>query len=252
MSTRRRMHSPQRGLRERNARCGRAASISRIVSEGKAQWERFAREDPEFYIAAQRSEWTEASFYANGAEILAHYEDWIAPLGTERAVEIGCGLGRITVHLAARFTYVHASDVSSEMVRRAQRRKLPENIDWTVTDARLPAKDRSADLVFSYNVMQHIPAKAEIDSYLREIHRVLKLDGRAVVQYDSAPRPLWQRIAQRLPDQLLPRTQRRFIRRYPIPAEQLSVMIRAAGLKIVNERGRGSREHDVLLGNVEN
>lgn len=218
------------------------------MAEGEEHWERFAREDPEFYIASQRSEWTEAAFYSNGGEIIAHYEDWIAGVGTERAVEIGSGLGRITVHLAARFDHVHASDISSEMVRQAQQRELPENISWTVTDGRLPADDGTADLVFSYNVMQHIPARSEIAAYLREIHRVLRRDGRAVVQYDTATRPLWQRLAQRLPDRMLPRTQRRFIRRYALPTEVLGTMIRSAGLKVVDERGSGTREHDVLLG----
>ena len=217
------------------------------MAEGEEHWERFARDDPESYIAAQRSEWTQAAFYANGAEILARYRDWIEPLGTDTAVEIGSGLGRITVHLAARFDHVHASDISSEMMRQARQRGLPGNITWTVTDARLPAHDRTADLVFSYNVMQHIPARSEIDVYLREIERVLKLDGKAVVQYDSASRPLWQRLAQRLPDRLLPRTQRRFIRRYPIPVESLGAMIREAGLELVDDRGAGTREHDVVL-----
>lgn len=218
------------------------------MSNSEKYWDRFAREDPDFYIASQRTHWTKEAFYANGAEILAKYEDWIAPLGNKCAVEIGSGLGRLTVHLAARFSCVHASDISSEMVSKAQRLALPENIRWTVTGGGLPADDRSADLVFSYNVMQHIPDRAAILGYLREIHRVLKPGGRAVMQYDtSPPRPLWQRTAQKLPDRLLPRTQRRYIRRYPIPAEQLNVMIRAAGLTIISERGRHTREHNVLL-----
>lgn len=217
------------------------------MSAGEEHWERFARQDPEFYIAAQRSTWTDEAFYANGAEILSQYKDWIAPLAHRRAVEIGSGLGRITVHLAKRFDDVSASDISGEMIRQAQQRALPDNITWTVTNARLPAVDSSTDLVFSYNVMQHIPARSEIASYLREIRRVLKPDGRAVIQYDSAHRPLWQRLAQRLPDRLLPRTQRRFIRRYPIPVAELTAMIVAAGLEIADERGSGTREHDVLL-----
>ena len=218
------------------------------MAAGEKHWQRFAREDPEFYIAAQRSEWTQAAFYANGAEILDKYSDWIEPLATRSAVEIGAGLGRITVHLAARFDRVLATDISSEMICQAEQRELPDNITWTVTDGHLPADECSVDLVFSYNVMQHIPLRPEIDSYLREMHRVLGVAGRAVVQYDSAPRPLWQRLAQRLPDRLLPRTQRRFIRRYPVPADELAAMIRAAGLEILDERGRGTREHDVLLG----
>ena len=133
------------------------------------------------------------------------------------------------------------------MMRQAQQRQLPANISWTVTAGRLPVEDHSADLVFSYNVMQHVPVRSEIDAYLREIHRVLKNDGRAIVQYDSASRPLWQRLAQRLPDSLLPRTQRRFIRRYSILADELYALIRAAGLEIIEERRMRTREHDVFL-----
>lgn len=214
---------------------------------GKKTWNEFAEKDPWFYIASNQEEWTSADFYAAGRAILDTVSSWLEPLNKSVAVEIGSGLGRLTANLAQIFERVEATDVSPEMIDRAKRLELPENITWTATDGRLPVDDSSADLVYSYNVMQHIPGRHEVSGYLREIERVLNARGRGIVQFDTAPRPLWQRTAKRLPDFMLPRTQRRFIRRYPIPVEELRRMVAAAGLLIADERGAATREHYLLL-----
>lgn len=214
---------------------------------GKERWDRFAAEDPRFYIASNREEWTNDEFYAAGAAILETVADWLEPLRKGLAVEIGSGLGRITANLARQFERVEATDVSPEMIRQARELGLGENITWTATDGRLPVADGSADLVYSYNVMQHIPNRAEVAAYLREIARVLGPEGRGVIQFDTQPRPLWQRAIKQLPDFMLPRTQRRFIRRYPIPIDALRQMVADAGLGVADQRGAGTPEHYLLL-----
>jgi ubiquinone/menaquinone biosynthesis C-methylase UbiE len=214
---------------------------------GKKTWDEFAEKDPKFYIASNREEWTNVDFYAAGKAILDTVAAWLDPLGRSLAVEIGSGLGRLTANLAEIFERVEATDVSSEMIRQAQKLDLPGNIIWTATDGRLPIADGSADLVYSYNVMQHIPVRDEVSGYLRETARVLNPAGRGVIQFDTAPRPLWQRTVKRLPDFMLPRTQRRFIRRYPIPVDELREMVTSAGLRIADERDAATREHYLLL-----
>lgn len=217
------------------------------MSVGKATWDQFAAEDPQFYIASNRPAWDDDEFYASGASILSHIERWLPRLNTGHAVEIGAGLGRITVHLAGMFDRVDATDVSPRMVEQARAKGLPENITWTQTDGRLPADDGTVDFVYSFNVMQHVPLVAEIEGYMREIRRVLRPDGHAAIQYDIRPRPLWQRSVLLMPDPLLPRTSRRFIRRYPVPLTDLHAMAARSGLEVLDEFDKAPHEHYMLF-----
>jgi SAM-dependent methyltransferase len=217
------------------------------MAVGKTTWDQFATEDPQFYIASNRATWDDDAFYASGAAILAHIDRWLPNVRTGHAVEIGAGLGRITAHLARRFDRVDATDVSPRMIEQARAKGLPANITWTQTDGRLPAGDGTVDFVYSFNVMQHVPRLAEIEAYLHEIRRVLRSDGRAAIQYDIHLRPLWQRPVLMLPDPMLPRTARRFIRRYPIALGDLHAMAARAGLDVVEEFDQAPHEHYVLF-----
>lgn len=217
-------------------------------ASGKAHWERFATQDPEFYIASQQDTWAQDEFYADGARIVERVGSWIDALERHAlAVEIGCGLGRISVHLAQRFERVLATDITSSMIEQARTRGLPDNITLETNDGRLPCADGTADLVFSYNVMQHIPEPAEIGTYLVEVARVLQPAGRGVIQFDAAARPFWRDLAMKLPDPLLPRTHRRFIRRYPLAPARLEGLIADADLRVLDVHSPGSTEHFVLL-----
>lgn len=214
---------------------------------GKTAWDRFAAEDPRFYIASNRTRWDDDAFYASGAAILAHIDRWLPGVRTGHAVEIGAGLGRVTVHLAARFDRVDATDVSPRMIEQARAKGLADNITWTQTNGRLPADDATVDFVYSFNVMQHIPCTSEIEACLREVRRVLRPDGKAAIQFDVRVRPRWHRPILQLPDPMLPRTARRFIRRYPIALGDLHALVARAGLAVVDEFDQAPHEHYVLL-----
>lgn len=217
------------------------------MAVGKTTWDKFAAEDPQFYIASNRTSWDDDAFYASGAAILAHIDRWLPDVRTGHAIEIGAGLGRITVHLARRFDRVDATDVSPRMIEQARAKGLPDTITWTQTDGHLPAGDGTVDFVYSFNVMQHVPRVAEIEAYLHEIRRVLRPDGRAAIQYDVRPRPRWQGPVLRLPDPMLPRTSRRFIRRYPVPLDDLHAMAAGAGLEVLDEFDQAPHEHYMLF-----
>jgi ubiquinone/menaquinone biosynthesis C-methylase UbiE len=103
------------------------------------------------------------------------------------------------------------------------------------------------DLVYSYIVFQHIPEEAVIESYLREISRVLKPGGRAALQFDTRPEGALVKLYKSLPDSLLPRPHRRFIRRYRRRPERLQILMEGAGLTIADEQGRRTAEHFFLL-----
>jgi SAM-dependent methyltransferase len=99
-------------------------------------------------------------------------------------VEVGCGPGRMTRLLAARFEHVIAVDVSPAMLEEARKAVPDENVDFRlVSGDRLDSVESAvADVVVCYLVLQHLPRRAIVLSYLTEIARILAPDGRAFAQ----------------------------------------------------------------------
>ncbi len=99
-------------------------------------------------------------------------------------VEVGCGPGRMTAELAARFDRVVALDVSPAMVERAREAVDAQNVEFRVVpgDRLAGVPDQSADVVVSYLVLQHLPRRSLVAGHLREFARVLKPGGDAFVQ----------------------------------------------------------------------
>ncbi|HEX8652306.1 MAG TPA: methyltransferase domain-containing protein [Pyrinomonadaceae bacterium] len=98
-----------------------------------------------------------------------------------RVLEVGCGLGTDGAQFAragADYTGVDLTEASVELARR--RFELFELAgEFQVADAeRLEFADESFDLVYSHGVLHHTPDAA---GAVREIHRVLRPKGRAVV-----------------------------------------------------------------------
>lgn len=114
-------------------------------------------------------------------------EDWERyPLKKGTALDIGCGVGRMTRALADRFDHVIGIDVSSEMIKRARSlNENYENIDFYVSNGEeyTNIEDNSIDFVYSYEVFQHFPNKKVIESNIREISRVMKPSGRTDIHF---------------------------------------------------------------------
>lgn len=149
----------------------------------REDWNRRAREDAHYYVAFGRHGQDDAEFLDTAREIVEGLNREFPRFGTGvnwramRALEIGCGPGRLMRHLAARFGEVHGVDVSDEMIRLARQKlqDVPHAHVHTGTGSDLRAfADESFDFVYSYAVFQHIPSKEVVWSYLREARRVLK------------------------------------------------------------------------------
>ena len=99
-------------------------------------------------------------------------------------VEIGSGPGRMTGLLAGRFDRVIAVDVSPRMLELARANVDAPNVEFVlVSGDRLDRiEDRVADTILCYLVLQHLPRRDLIGTYLSEAGRVLAPRGRAFVQ----------------------------------------------------------------------
>jgi trans-aconitate methyltransferase len=84
-----------------------------------------------------------------------------AALEGRRALDFGCGWGRLAVPLAERCEHVYGVDVSpavlAEAERNAQRGEV-ENVEWLQVD-RLAELSGRYDLLISVLVFQHIPVR---------------------------------------------------------------------------------------------
>ncbi|HEX4001817.1 MAG TPA: methyltransferase domain-containing protein [Candidatus Acidoferrales bacterium] len=163
----------------------------------RRDWDARAAKDAFFYIATWRKDWDVSDFFKSGEEdyqrlvapVLDRFE--FAPPG-KRALELGCGAGRMTSAFAKRFDHVTAVDISAEMLDRA-RQLLPdvENVTWKHSNgADLgDTKDASLDFVFTYLVLQHLPDENLVRNYIREMLRVLKPAGMCLFQFNGMERP---------------------------------------------------------------
>jgi ubiquinone/menaquinone biosynthesis C-methylase UbiE len=222
-----------------------------MTDRQRAAWERFAAEDPLFFIEADaRKRGSLEDFLESGREMAGWALDWIGDrTGRRRLLEIGCGLGRTARGFAESFELVEGVDVSSTMVARGQELGLPRNVRLAVGSGRDLAgfEDGSYDVVFSHLVFQHLPDEAAIEAYLGEVRRVLGPDGAALLQFDTRPPSLVASVLHALPDALLPRKRRRHMRRYRRRPERLRELTQAPGLRIEEEHGAGTADHWLLL-----
>jgi SAM-dependent methyltransferase len=218
-----------------------------VTDAASARWEEFARRDSHWHVDPRLGTTADSeAFIEGGRGIVEQALDWAGPIiSRDRALEIGCGVGRDTTHLARHFAQVDGVDVSPTMVALACERGLPENVRLHVVPGdRLDVfDDRSFAFVFSHLVFQHVPEDAVIESYLKEIARVLMPAGVAVLQFDTRPASPIAALAQRLPDVLLPRARRRGMRRHRRRASQIRGLGRAAGLVLAGERDPDTAEH---------
>ncbi len=152
----------------------------------RSDWNRRAREDANYYVAFGRREQDEAEFQATAGGVVRNLDRELRRLADRnhraalRALEIGCGPGRLMLPMSRRFGEVHGVDVSEEMIRLARERlrghsqRLPR-VNSGADLARFA--DDSFDFVYSYAVFQHIPSREVVFSYLREARRVLRPGG---------------------------------------------------------------------------
>jgi SAM-dependent methyltransferase len=166
---------------------------SSVVDRMRDEWNERAREDPNYYVAFGRREQDDAEFLATAADVVRSLRGEIKrlpPAGRLKALEIGCGPGRLMRPLSADFAEIHGIDISDEMVRLAGE-KLRDVPHAHVHHARKSDlalfADESFDFVYSYAVFQHIPSREVVLGYLADARRVLRPGGILRCQINGLP-----------------------------------------------------------------
>ena len=175
-----------------------------VIEQMREDWNRRAREDANYFVAFATL--NDEEFLATGARASRGFEAELyrLPRASEknrRALEIGCGPGRLMIPMSKHFGEIHGVDISDEMVALAKQNLagtrnahvyVNSGSDLSLFD------DGYFDFVYSWIVLQHIPSKEIVLSYLREAQRVLKPEGilacqlRGVRPIDSELKPGWE------------------------------------------------------------
>jgi SAM-dependent methyltransferase len=159
-------------------------SVEEQLRKMREDWDQRARENARHYVNTAETDWTDEQFFASGERTVA--EEILTDLGNicqgkapkdMRVLEIGCGAGRVTRALARLFGEVHGVDVSGEMVRICGQalHDQPNAFVYQNNGQDLAViPELPFDFAFSSIVFQHSPSREIIESYVREVQRLLR------------------------------------------------------------------------------
>lgn len=159
-------------------------------------WNRRARSDARYYVALGRRSQSWEDFFRGAEEVVNALTSELSGLDQaddtrRRALEIGCGPGRLMLPMSRHFDEIHGVDVSTEMIQLAQQNldKVPHAYAHASTGTNLARFDDGYfDFVYSYAVFQHIPSREVVFNYIKETRRVLKIGGAARMQFNGMPK----------------------------------------------------------------
>ena len=171
-----------------------------------ANWNALAELDPLWTILSDPEKkfgkWDRAEFFGTGVReaerVLAMCRSNSVTVTYGKVLDFGCGVGRMTRAFSGFFQSCIGIDVSESMVILARNFNSDEpRCDFVVSDTpALPFTDKSFDFVFSVLVLQHLPSKSLILSYIAEFVRVAKDDGVIAFQLPNEV-PLRRRVQLR-------------------------------------------------------
>ncbi len=166
------------------------------LAELQRNWDRFGNEDPLWAILTDPSKkgnkWDIDDFFKSGVEeikgVMEYLEHLHLDVSRERALDFGCGVGRLTQALADYFKAVVGVDIAPSMINHARRfNRFGERCNYVVnqTDDLSIFKDETFSFVYSYIVLQHVEPKYALN-YIGEFLRVLVPGGVVMFQLPSS------------------------------------------------------------------
>jgi len=233
------------------------------LSQVGFNWETFGARDPLAAILtegpATRAAWETEAFFRTGLEEWTRIRARCAELGLgasgARALDFGCGVGRVSRHLLADYEQVDAVDIAESMLRRARELDTGGRIHF-LHNAQPHLKlvpDRDYDLVLSLITLQHLPPPYA-RTFIGELLRKLRPDGTLFFQLPARSHPgsarlveagsLKQRLRSLLPPVFLERyrlfrTGRPRMDMFGLPRDEVEHLIGASGGRLV-----AADEHD--------
>ena len=161
-------------------------------------YEDYGKLDPLYAVLSCKhgkdKKWDSDKFFATGREEINEALHYLDDLGLEvtrdRALDFGCGAGRLTQALASEFKEAVGVDISYSMVDCARSyNQQGERCSFVVntSDDLALFNNSSFDFIYTNVTLQHIPPEVTT-RYIAEFFRILRPGGVALFQVPSGKR----------------------------------------------------------------
>ena len=162
-------------------------------------WNALGEKDPMWAVLydpdKKGNNWDPDEFYATGSKEISALITYLTDLGLEpsgaRALDFGCGLGRLTQPLADHYELAMGVDIAASMIDGARARNTRgDRCEFVLNVAADLSRfdDASFDLVHSRIVLQHIPVDLAL-GYMREFVRIARPGAIITFDFPSGPVP---------------------------------------------------------------
>ena len=180
-----------------------------FTTDPNAAWEKYGADDPYYGVLKHGAfkthafdDASRASFFQSGEEYVdSVFRDIHEHLGQQdpfaRALDFGCGVGRLVIPLARRCTSVVGIDVSHRMLEEAQQNCAATgvaNAEFVKSDGDWPEVSGTFDLIHSFIVFQHIPVRHG-EALLSAMLQRLRPGGVGVLHFTYHRKAHWLRRA---------------------------------------------------------
>ena len=170
--------------------------MNRLFRRHQQDWEDLGDLDPWWAVLAHPERrfghWDLDAFFRSGeteiARLMTDIERLGYPARRERALDFGCGVGRLTRALSRHFRRCSGIDVSAPMIAAARTQNAAFSNCEFIVNARSDLQifpDDHFDLIYSVLVLQHLPSRDTIGAYVTDLARILAPDGLLVCQIPS-------------------------------------------------------------------
>ena len=220
------------------------------ITEAGRNWNELGEDDPMWVVLTdpdkKGNRWGEEEFFATGRDEISSLFQRLEAAGLSpgsgRALDFGCGVGRLTQALARTFGTVDGVDISASMIRHAealnrapQRARFHLNVrsDLSIFPA------GQYDFICSMIALQHTPPRFQL-SYIADFARLLKPGGCACFQTIHARG--WRRW---VPDAFADFIRKRrsggkaFIPLYGLPSRDIRETLERGGARVVRLESTG-------------
>jgi ubiquinone/menaquinone biosynthesis C-methylase UbiE len=199
--------------------------------ELRENWQSLGNDDPLWAILSdprtKGGKWSVGEFLKTGQMEIERVFTWLAEQGVNvvnhgRALDFGCGAGRLTQALAKRFERCTGVDVAASMLDAARKLEPPQNCEFVLNERSDLSvfPDKSFDFIYSSIVLQHIPHPFAI-GYIAEFCRLLAPNGLLAFQVavdKQVPLSHWLvDLKQQIASRVALRTRVRRLLGHPVP-----------------------------------
>jgi ubiquinone/menaquinone biosynthesis C-methylase UbiE len=185
------VEDPRVEIKSKNLVSNKELEFERLQSN----WNKYGETDPMWAIltdpAKKDNKWKPGEFFETGIHeidrVIKYTEDQNLQLTFGRALDFGCGIGRLTQALAMKFQEAFGVDIAPSMIETAnEHNRFGKRCQYFVNgknDLSL-FTDSYFDFIFTFITLQHMkPLFAK--NYIREFMRILKSGGVLVFQIPS-------------------------------------------------------------------